>query len=259
MTKVMSATLFALIATFASAQSDTRLPTFATKGQEWEYRNYMPYLGMFIRRDDREVTTFVYKVVVVKDSAGSSYCHIIKTGTAAKNPEHEWHRDFVVRVDSQSLTLPVDYYLNDTVFQCDFSGGAAMRGVGIATQLSGDSLWYPSSLDSTASLPLTEFFIQQRVHDPAAAMYKADHPAGMPGNYKIKSKGAIISRNIVGVQKIRTQAGEFVCLHIHLHVQYEKPRIANDIDEFYCPTVGLVRSQDKAGNLMELTRVRKKR
>jgi hypothetical protein len=96
--------------------------TFFTKGQEWEYANFEPKLGMFGKRDGYfEITRFVYKVTGVTDSNGVAISNITKTGTAA-NDDFSWQRNFTVRADHAILSLPVDYYLMDTIYTAMHTG-----------------------------------------------------------------------------------------------------------------------------------------
>jgi hypothetical protein len=105
--KIFLSLLFLVFEIVSLAQTTDPPPlptTFFTKGQEWQYANFLPKIGMFGKRNGYfEITHFAYKVTAVIDSNGVAISTITKTGTAV-NDDYSWHRDFIVRTDHSVLS-----------------------------------------------------------------------------------------------------------------------------------------------------------
>jgi hypothetical protein len=253
--------LFSLLVVSVTAANGQTAPrsTFAIKGQEWQYQNFYPKFNLLKKITGFfEVTSFDYKVIAVRDSAGITYSIISKTGTAANMDDAQWHREFVVRSDDQSLIIPPDYYLIDTIFICDQYDKIKKKKAWVTIHADGDSIRYPATPDTNVILPLAIRNFKNRVSDAAGAWQK--HDAGFEFLNPIDHKGKIIetSRKILGTKKVRTPAGEFTCLHIQIHVEINDSRQSTTVDEYYCPGIGLVRMDEEHGTYMILSRVRKK-
>jgi hypothetical protein len=263
-TPKMTRTLFSFFLLFSITATSAQIPsksTFSIKGQEWEYHNYEPKFGLFGKRKGFfEVTSFIYKVTAVKDSAGIIYSNIAKTGTSFDNPDLTWHRDFVVRSDGQAIYMPSDYYMIDTVFICDLYPRLRNKKVYSSLQVEGDSIQYPLGMDTSVTLKPNDFSYKNHVFDPIAANVRetvTKLPTSRTSNYK--SKAVETERKITRIEKVRTPAGEFNCIRVHLKYEMQKGPLKNvEADEWFCPGLGIVRIQFIGGSYMELTRAKKK-
>jgi uncharacterized protein DUF3108 len=247
-----------LVAIEARGQTAPR-STFAVKGQEWQYQNFYPKFGFQGKTTGFfEVTSFDYKVISVRDSAGITYSTISKTGTAANMDDAQWHREFVVRSDDQYLVVPPDYYIIDTIFICDKYEKMKKKKVWVTLHADGDSIRYPAVADSNAELPLTTRNYGNRRSDPYEASLKHDLGFGYQNLHTSKGKLIETSRKILGTKKVRTPAGEFTCLHIQVHLEIDDSRNSTTVDEYYCPGIGIVRTDEAHGTYMILSRIKKK-
>jgi hypothetical protein len=251
------------IASLAQTTTPQALPptTFFTKGQEWEYANFLPKMGLFGKRKGYfEITRFVYKVTGVTDSNGVACSTIIKTGTAA-NDNYSWHRNFIVHSSQAVLSVPVDYYLMDTVFLCDIYGNWPKPSVYSDLHVTGDSLQYPLDVDTSSQLKSSSYVMDANIYDPQRAEGMSSVGfKGTPRTTHYKGLSATITRRFMGTTRITTQAGTFDCYHIHVEVDMEAgPMRKTILEEYYNPAVGVVKTEDVHGSYMELVRVKKKK
>ncbi len=122
----------------------------------------------------------------------------------------------------------------------------------------GDSIRYPTTMDTAVDLPMSSWSYRSKVTDPYAASQQRFLGMNALNSNNYKGKITETYRKILGTKKIRTNAGEFICLHIQKHYEFANSRMATTIDEYYCPGVGLIRMEDIHGNYMVLSRVKKK-
>ena len=241
-----------------SAQTGTE--ALFKKGTELEYRTYM--VKPNLKRELTEVTRITLIVTDVKDSNNVTYSYITKQGRAAKNPSMGYEKRFVITKQGDKVTLPMDLYMADTVYNIDVGIKGTKAKHYATARIKGNANYVISgsiadgSFDSYPKTVVIE-----------GGMLSMDiNQASVNFGDIIKSKWEVEatakSYKVGPKTKVKTEAGTFECYKITsvTEVKVMGHKMETTTQVFYSPEYGFLKTEpgenDQNGGV-ELIRVKK--